>query len=201
MENKQLIISVGREFGSAGHVIAEKLAEHFGLPYYDKNFLKEVLDDKGIQDSEMHQYDEKHKRLGIYRAIRGMDSSPEAVIANMQFDFLKKKAENGESFVIVGRCSESVLKDYPALVSIFVLGDKQEKIDRIMKHHNLSPKKADALRMEMDAKRKKYHNNHCETKWGDSRNYDISINSSKLGIEETMNILIDYIEARQRKSN
>lgn len=201
MENKQLIISVGREFGSAGHVIAEKLAEHFGLPYYDKNFLKEVLDDKGIQDSEIHQYDEKHKRLGVYRAIRGMDSSPEAVIANLQFDFLKKRAEKGESFVIVGRCAESVLKDHPALVSIFVLGDKQEKLDRIMKTHNLTAKKADALRMEMDAKRKKYHNSHCEGKWGDSRNYDISINSSKLGIEETMNILTDYIEARQRKSN
>lgn len=201
MENKQLIISVGREFGSAGHVIAEKLAEHFGLPYYDKNFLKEVLDEKGVQDSEIHKFDEKHKRLGIYRAIRGMDSSPEAVIANLQFDFLKKKAEKGESFVIVGRCAESVLKDHPALVSIFVLGDKQEKIDRIMKTDNLSAKKADALRIEMDAKRKKYHNSHCEGKWGDSRNYDISINSSKLGIDETMNILTDYIEARQRKSN
>jgi len=199
MENKQLIIAVGREFGSAGHVIAEKLAEHFGLPYYDKNFLKEVLEDKGVQDSEIHQYDEKHKRLGIYRAVRGMDSSPEAVIANMQFDFLKKKAEKGESFVIVGRCAEYVLKDCPALVSIFVLGNQQEKIDRIMKHHNLSPKKAEELRIEMDAKRKKYHNNHCEGKWGDSRNYDISINSSKLGIDETLNVLINYIEAWKRK--
>lgn len=198
MDNKQLIIAVGREFGSAGHVIAEKLAEHFGLPYYDKNLLKEVLEDKGVQDSEVHQYDEKHKRLGFYRAIRGMDSSPEAVIANMQFDFLKKKAEQGESFVIVGRCAESVLKDYPALVSIFVLADKENKVKRIAEYHNLSLEEADALRMEMDAKRKKYHNQYCEGKWGDSRNYEISINDSKIGIEKATEILIDYIEARQR---
>ena len=198
MDNKQLIIAVGREFGSAGHVIAEKLAEHFGLPYYDKNLLKEVLEDKGVQDSEVHQYDEKHKRLGFYRAIRGMDSSPEAVIANMQFDFLKKKADQGESFVIVGRCAESVLKDYPALVSIFVLADKENKVKRIAEYHNLSLEEADALRMEMDAKRKKYHNQYCEGKWGDSRNYEISINDSKIGIEKATEILIDYIEARQR---
>ena len=198
MDNKQLIIAVGREFGSAGHIIAEKLAEHFGLSYYDKNILKEVLDDKGIQNSEIHQYDEKHKRLGIYRTVRGMDSSPEALIANLQFDFLKKKAEQGESFVVVGRCAESVLKGYPALVSIFVLGDKQDKVKRIAEHHNLSLEEADAFRMKMDDKRKKYHNQYCEGKWGDSRNYEISINSSKIGIEKATEILIDYIEARQR---
>ena len=148
MDNKQLIIAVGREFGSAGHIIAEKLAEHFGLSYYDKNILKEVLDDKGIQNSEIHQYDEKHKRLGIYRTVRDMDSSPEAIIANLQFDFLKKKAEQGEAFVVVGRCAESVLKGYPALVSIFVLGDKQDKVKRIAEHHNLSLEEADAFRMK-----------------------------------------------------
>lgn len=198
MRDKQLIISVGREFGSAGHVIAEKLAEHFELPLYNEDFLKKVLGDKGICNNEIHKYDEGHKRFGVYRSVRGMDSAPETIIANMQFDYMKKKAESGESFVIVGRCSETVLKEYPALVSIFVLGDKEEKIKRIATKHNLSLDEAEKLRCEKDKQRKKYHNHYCEGKWGDSRNYDISINSSKLGIDETTRILIDYIESRER---
>jgi cytidylate kinase len=116
----------------------------------------------------------------------------------MQFDYMRKKAESGESFVVVGRCSETVLKECPALVSIFILGDKKEKLNRIVIKHNLSLEEAEKLRREKDEKRKKYHNHYCEGKWGDSRNYDISINSSKLGIDETTRILIDYIESRER---
>ena len=198
MSGRQLIIAVGREFGSAGHLIAERLAENFSLQLYDKNFLEEILKDKGIDNDKIHQYDEKHKRFGMYRTVRGMESSPEAIIANMQFEYLKKKAASGESFVIVGRCAEYVLRDCAALVSIFILGDKEEKINRVMDVHNLTSEKADKIRMEKDASRKKYHNQYCEGKWGDSRNYDISINSSKLGVDVTVSILINYIEARIR---
>ena len=160
--------------------------------------LEEILKDKGIDNDKIHQYDEKHKRFGMYRTVRGMESSPEAIIANMQFEYLKKKAASGESFVIVGRCAEYVLRDCAALVSIFILGDKEEKINRVMDVHNLTSEKADKIRMEKDASRKKYHNQYCEGKWGDSRNYDISINSSKLGVDVTVSILINYIEARIR---
>lgn len=198
MENKQLIISVGREYGSEGHKIAEKLAEHFAIPLYDKDFLKAVLEDKGIEDSEIHKFDENKKKFGIYRAVRGMDSSPESLVAHMQFEFLKKKAKKGESFVIVGRCAETVLRDCPALISIFVLGDKEEKINHIAEVYDISPKKAEKLMIEKNDKRKKYHNHYCEGKWGDSRNYDISINSSKLGVDETVRVLIDYIKTRKK---
>lgn len=198
MEDGQLIIAVSREFGSAGHVIAEHLAKHYNLPLYDDNFLKEVLSDKGVENSEIHKYDEKHKRFGVYRAVRGMDSSPEAIIAKMQFEFLKKKASAGESYVIVGRCAETVLKEYPALVSIFVMGDKKEKIERISEIYNLPPDKAERLRIEKDYKRRKYHNNYCDMKWGDSRNYQICINSSKIGIDGTLAVLICYIDEKRK---
>lgn len=199
MMNKQIIISVGREFGSGGREIAHKLAEHYNIPVYDKNLLKEVLDEKNVYRSDLDKYDESKKRIGIYRTVRGMDSSPESNIAEMQFDFLRKKAEKGESFVVVGRCGETILKEYPAMISFFVLGDKQEKLDRIIKIYNLSSDAAEKKMKEMDFKRKKYHNSYCDGKWGDSRNYDVSINSSKLGTDDTLKILIDYIETRKCK--
>ena len=110
MSGRQLIIAVGREFGSAGHLIAERLAEHFSLQLYDKNFLEEILKDKGIDNDKIHQYDEKHKRFGMYRTVRGMESSPEAIIANMQFEYLKKKKIKvvwtmHDNWAITGHCA------------------------------------------------------------------------------------------------
>lgn len=199
MDKTQLIITVGREFGSGGQEIARKLAEHYDLPLYDKNLLKEVLENKGITNGGLEQYDEKHRHIGIYRTVRDMDSSPEASVANVQFEYLKKKAKEGESFVVVGRCAETMLKECPAMISVFVLGDRQEKIERVVRIYHLSPEEAEKLMAKKDHKRKKYHNSYCEGKWGDSRNYDISINSSKLGVDETMKILTDYIDARRKK--
>lgn len=195
---EQLILTIGREYGSGGREIAKKLAEHYGLTLYDNNLLKEVLSEKNISSAEFERYDEIQKRIGIYRSVRGIDSSPENSIAHMQFDFLRQKAEEGESFVVVGRCAETVLKEYPAMISIFVLGDKQEKIERIMRIYQVSSGKAERMMAENDNKRKRYHNSYCEGKWGDSRNYDISINSAKLGVDETVSILVDYIDARRR---
>ena len=114
----------------------------------------------------------------------------------MQFDYIKKKAEAGESFVIVGRCSEIVLKDNPHLISIFVLGDREAKIKRVMEIYELDARHAEERMIEKDRRRKSYHNSHCKVKWGDSRNYDLSINSSKLGVEETVESLKNYIDAR-----
>lgn len=196
---QQLILTIGREFGSGGREIAQKLAQHYNLPLYDNGLLKEICEEKSLKDEELQRYDESQKRFGVYRTVRGMDSSPEGTVAHMQFSFLKKKANEGESFVVVGRCAETVLKDCPAMISIFVLGDKEEKLDRIIKLYNLSPEKAQRMIEEKDNKRKRYHNSYCEGKWGDSRNYDISINSSKLGVDETVSVLVDYISARRKK--
>ena len=98
------------------------------------------------------------------------------------------------SFVIVGRCAETVLKNHPALVSIFVLADKESKITRVSKHNDISRSEAESLINMQNKKRKTYHNRYCEDKWGDSRNYDVCVNSAKLGIERTADILEEYIK-------
>lgn len=193
---KQLIISVSREFGSGGHEIAEKLAKHFELPLLDHNLLDEIAAGKDLNISHLKELDEKH--TFFKRTVRGFSSSPQENVSLMQFDYLQKKAAKGESFVIVGRCSEDVLKDYDCMVSIFVLGDKEVKKERIMRLYDLPESLAERLMREKDMKRKRYHNGFCDAKWGDSRNYDISINSSTLGIDETVEILIDFIERKQK---
>ena len=193
---KQLIITVGREFGSGGHVIAEALAKRFSIPLYDDNLLQVIAEQKNVDHDELKKYDEVPKNIFLHRSINGHRSSPEEHIAEMQFSLMKTMAESGKSFIVVGRCAEHVLKGHPHLISIFVLGDYECKRARIASLHNISSEEAEKMIRYKDKKRKTYHNFYCSGKWGDSRNYDLSVNSSRLGIDMTVDMLEQYIKAR-----
>lgn len=194
---KQLIISIGREFGSGGHVIAEALAKRFNIPLYDHNLLDHIAEEKNLNAEELKKFDEKPRNVLLSRTLKGHSSSPSDHIAMMQFDYLKKKAEKGESFVVVGRCAEMVLKDFEAMISIFILGDKECKTKRVMEVYDISKEEARKKMERHDVYRKQYHNSYCDSKWGDSRSYDLCINSSRLGIDGTVAMLADYIRARR----
>lgn len=193
---KQLIITVGREFGSGGHIIAVKLAEHFGIQLLDSNILAEVAKKSNASEEYLKKYDESARNLFFSRTVNGFSNSPEENIAQMQFDYIKQKSDAGESFVVIGRCADYILRENPALVRVFVLGDTEAKIKRTAEREGISEEKA-KIRMEQADKRRKYfHNTHSENKWGDSRSYDITVNSSKLGLDSTVELLIKYIELR-----
>ena len=196
---KQLIISIGREVGSGGHEIAEILAKHYNIPLIDKNILEEIAKKKNVDAADLKEVDKKFIFPLINRNVRGFSSSIQENIFLMQFEYLQEKAKAGESFVIVGRCGEDVLKEYDALVSIFVLGDKETKKERIMRLYDKNESMAERLIREKDTERKLYHNSFCEGKWGDSRNYDISVNSSMLGIEGPAELLINFIDKKRNK--
>ncbi|MBR6770105.1 MAG: cytidylate kinase-like family protein [Lachnospiraceae bacterium] len=195
----QLIISVGREFGSGGHEIAKDLAEHYQIELLDSNLLTEVAKHKELELHHLEGLEEKRKIKLFSRTVRGFSSSPEENLALLQFDYLQKKAAEGNSFVVVGRCSENILRKFKCLISIFVLADRKCKMERVMKLYEMSESMAEKYIRERDMERKRYHNSFCEGKWGDSRNYDLSVNSSKLGLDETTEMLIEYIDRRRKK--
>ena len=196
----QVIISVGREFGSGGRVIAEALANRFNIPIYDRHLITEIANKTGLTPEEIEKYNEKPKNHLLSRRVNGYSNSIEDNIAEMQFKFLREKAASGESFVVVGRCSETKLRDFKGLISLFVLGDMSEKVKRVMEVYSLSEDDARKLIEKKDKKRKRYHNYHCSGHWGDSRLYDLCINSSRLGIEGTIDSLEAYIRARAAKA-
>ncbi|ADU24139.1 MULTISPECIES: AAA family ATPase [Ruminococcus] len=196
----QIIISIGREFGSGGRVIAQQLADKFGLPLYDRHLITEIAQRMGMTPEEVEKYNEVPKIKILSRTVKGYSNSIEDNIAEMQFDIIDQKANSGESFVVVGRCSETKLKKYPALVSLFILGDMEKKIERVMEVYELSREDAERFILKKDKKRKRYHNYHVQGKWGDSRLYDLSVNSSKLGIDKTADMLADYIRARMAEN-
>ena len=196
---KQMIISISREFGSGGHEIAENIARDLDLKFYDRGMLDEIAENMNVDVEVLQKYDEKPRNYMLSRRVGNHTNSMEEIIAEYQFDFIRKKAEEGESFVIVGRCAETVLKDFEELISIFITGERQHKIKRVMEHFNLPENKAIAKMLRHDRKRKQYHNRHSDAKWGDSRLYDLCINSSPLGIEGTIRVLENYIKERLSK--
>lgn len=192
--DKQIIISVGREFGSGGHIVAANLAKHFGLPLLDSNILAEIAKENNTSEDYLRKYDESARNLFFSRTVNGFSNSPEEVIAQMQFDYIKKKADAGESFVVIGRCTDWVLRDNPALVRIFILGDMEAKIKRTAERENISEDKAKSRIEQADKRRKYFHNTHSDNKWGDSRSYDITVNSTKMGLDGVTELLIKYVE-------
>lgn len=195
-KNKQLIITIGREYGSGGHAIGEMLAEKLGIGFYDAEIIQHLSEKKGIKKETLSKYDEKPSPVLMNRSVRGYSTSLEEAVAEMQFKMIRKIAASGESFVLIGRCGETVLSKYDCLIRLFVLGDMDSRIARIMKRKRVSRKEAQKLIKTTDKRRKAYHNYYSDGKWGDSRTYDLTINSSRLGVEGTAEFLEEYIRRR-----
>ena len=189
----QLIVSIGRESGSGGLEIARTLAKRFDLPLYDRSILHTAAEAKGLNAKDLEQYDERPRSPLFYRSIKGFSNAPEDGVAQMQFDLLRRHAAAGESFVVLGRCAEEVLADYECLVSIFVEADLDFRIRRTPLPGN------EALEFihKQDRQRRIYHDQHCKGDWGDAQSYDLVINSARLGVPGTVDVLEHYIRARQ----
>ena len=190
----QIIISISREYGSEGRTIAEQIVKDMGLLFYDRNMLDEIAKEQGFDPAAFAGVDEKPRNKLLSRRVKGYSNATEDNLAQMQFEFLRKKAASGESFVVLGRCSETILKEYDSLVSIFVTGNKDRKLKHVMEKFSLSETAAAAKIAKHDAYRRRYHNHYSDFKWGDSRNYDVCINSSRIGVEGTAKLLEEFVE-------
>jgi hypothetical protein len=197
MENdKQVIITIGREYGSGGHLIADMLGEKYGLPVYDSTIIETIAEEKGLDLSKLKHFDEKPRNRLFTRSIDGYSNSPEDVTAYMEFDFLREKAKAGESFIVVGRCGSSILKGYKGVMSFFVTADMPEKIQRVATEFHVSNEDAEVMIQKNNKSRKLYHNFYCKEKWGDSRYYELTINTSKIGYEKAAEVIDFYIQKR-----
>ena len=194
--DKQLIITIGREFGTGGHLIAEELAKRFGLMLYDHNLLEIIAAEKNANYEELKRFDEIPINRLLSRKVKGHSNSMQDNVAKMQMTYLIDKAKAGESFIAVGRCAEFVLRQFPCTISFFITGDYEETLRRVMSLYNLSKEAAENKMSRHDLMRKAYHNYYCDMKWGDSRAYEVCVNSSKLGIEKTADMLEKHIRYR-----
>jgi len=140
---KQVIITVGREAGSGGLEVARKLAEKLGITIYDKNIFEHIGERFNIDTTNLQKYDETPRVKGITRTVKGFNNSPEQQVVEMQRQFLLEKAQEGQSYVILGRAGIKPLLDFPCLlIRIFVKADTDFKVARVMAEQGYDEKQA-----------------------------------------------------------
>lgn len=199
---KNYVISIGRQFGCGGHEIATKLSEKLGIPYYDKEIIKRAAKDSGFDENLFLFYDEKPTRSFLYNVsadgLSGITSAGvtlEDRVFQYQFDTIRKVAEEG-SCIIVGRCADYILKDHPNLLTVFLHAGDDFRRDRIINNYKVSEKEAAKEIKTMDKKRARFHNFYCDDKWGDASTYALSIDVSRLGIDDTVELISDYVNKK-----
>ncbi len=209
MNQANVIITIGREKGSGGREIGVKLAERLGVPFYDKELLARAAKESGIDEAIFKNHDEQPTKSLLYSLAMGSFTIgfPQSTINDMpldhkvflaQFDAIRKIAEEG-SCVIVGRCADYALEDNPNLLSVFVLGNEEDRIDRVSKRENLTEEQAADLIKKTNKRRAGYHDYYSNKKWGSAKSYDLCLNSSVFGIDGCVDLILEAVNKKEVK--
>lgn len=203
MSNK--IYTIGREFGSGGKAIGEKLAERLGIKLYDKELLQQAAKDSGFCEEIFENHDEKPTNSFLYSlvmdtySVSGYSAAPfldmplNHKVFLAQFETIKKIAET-ESCVIVGRCADYALADNPDCINIFIHADMDIRVRNICKSLNVTENKARDIINKTDKQRASYYNYYTSKKWGDSKSYNLSLDAGKLGVDNCVEMILKYRE-------
>lgn len=208
--DERTVITIGREFGSGGHEIGMKLAEKLGIKCYDKELLQVAAKESGLCEELFASQDEKPTNSFLYSLVMDtyslsysnsyVDMPINHKVFLAQFDAIKKLAAK-ESCVIVGRCADYALEDDPFAVSVWIKASLDERIKRIKKLYELNDSKAADLIQKTDKKRASYYNYYSSKKWGEAKSYDLCIDSGLVGIDGAIELILKFIELKEKNQN
>ena len=203
MANK--IYTIGREFGSGGREVGEKLAAKLGIKLYDKELLQQAAKDSGFCEEIFENHDEKPTNSFLYSlvmdtySVSGYSAAPfldmplNHKVFLAQFETIKKIAEK-ESCVIVGRCADYALSDNPDCINIFIHADFYVRIKNVSRNLNIKENKARDIINKTDKQRASYYNYYTSKKWGDSKSYNLSLDAGKLGTDNCVEMILKFRE-------
>ena len=198
------VITIGRQFGSGGHEIGERVAEYFGIKCYDKELLSRAAKDSGFCEEMIKSHDERPTNSFLYNLVMDtysfgynassfMDMPISHKVFLAQFDTIKQIASEGPC-VIVGRCADYALSDFDNCINFFIYADEDAKVKRLVDKYEISEEKALDLMQKKDKQRQSYYNYYSDKKWGRADTYDFCLNSAKLGIEGTVKLITQIVE-------
>ena len=201
MEKK--IITISREFGSGGRTIGHQVAEALGIPFYDKELVEQVALESGFAPKFVEEHGEHSPGStllsyafapqGVPGVMNGMSTAD--FLWNIQCSVILQLAEKGPC-VIVGRNADYILKDRPDCLHAFIHADKESRAERIVRLYGASEKSPQARLNEKDKRRKVNYQHYTGRTWGCAHNYDICLDSSKLGIETCTEILVNLMKGK-----
>ena len=208
--NKNVIITISREFGSGGRIIGSKVAEALNIPFYDRKIMEITAENSGLAVSFVEDTEQRVKNKFLHNLAFGgyhmgaMLGSAQLSLSDKLFistcETIRSVADSGDA-VIVGRCADYVLKDRKNVINIFIYADDEHKRERAIKEYGLLPNKADSEVKSTNKQRANHYNYYTEQIWGDKSNYQLCLNSGFLGIDNTVKIIVDAVKEFKNSLN
>ena len=203
------VITIGRQFGSGGREIGEKLAQAYNIKYYDKELIARAAKESGFCEEILMNHDERPTNSFLYNLVIDtysfgynsssfvdMPMSQKVFLA--QFDTIKKIADEGPC-VIVGRCADYALEGRDNVINLFIYADEDFRVRKIMEQYSMDENKARDNLVKKDKQRASYYNYYANRKWGRAESYDLCINSSVLGIDGSVKLIKQFVEDFESK--
>lgn len=197
-----MIITIGRQYGSGGRCLAQMLSEHFNIPLYDKDLINRVSEETGIAGEFFKKVDEQPSDsffsmfLNSFSYGNSCNCEDSVLSGNslfcMQSKVIRNIAAEGDC-IFVGRCADYILRDRDDVLSIFVTADLEDRIKRVAEYEGISEQSAKDVIEKADKSRAAYYNFYTEKRWGRSSSYDICLNSSKISLEQCMDIITQIL--------
>ena len=200
MTNK--IITISRQFGSGGRTVGKLVAEKLGIPCYDSQIISEIAKKSGFAEEYIKENGEYMESTGFFASLGNVGyygQSNQLTIWSEQCRIIKELAEKGDC-VIVGRCADYALEGNPDAVTVWVKAPLEARVERIKKLYQLTDSKAADLIQKTDKKRASYYNYYSSKKWGEAKGYDLCLDSSKLGIDGSIELIKSFIELKEKNS-
>ncbi|HJC00862.1 MAG TPA: cytidylate kinase-like family protein [Candidatus Flavonifractor merdavium] len=186
---KHIVITIGREYGSGGRLIAKQLSEEMGITFYDKQLITEVAKKTGfsenfIRDTE-HQRPTNSFLYDLYTTVATPSVPDQVFIAQAK---VIKEAAARESCVIVGRCADYILREEPHVLKVFVNAPIDQRIRRAREEYGVTEPNLESYVIRQDKARASYYNYFATGRWGQSREYDLCVNS-RIGINTAVKVI------------
>jgi len=196
--NKNIVITVSREYGSGGRFVGKLIADILGIKFYDKDLIIKLAETTGLTEEYIEYNEEKRDILSILNNgfYSGLSNSDKLFIK--ESELIKELAEK-ESCVIIGRCADFILKDKKNVFRVFIYSNMEDKIARTKEYYGLEEEKAIKEINTINKLRGNHYKYYTGKNWGDVSNYDLSINSDCLGVEKTAEFIANLVKEKCQK--
>lgn len=195
---KKNIITISRQFGSGGRTVGRQLAERLNIPFYDRELVKQVAEETGFDTKFIEENGEfsSSKSIFSFAVSQGVPCMQNGLSVSdfifcMQRQVILKLAE--KPCVIVGRGADYILRDRDDVFDVFIHASMENRADRIVRLYGESEKKLEQRLADKDKKRKIYYKHYTDREWGDAKNYDMCLDSGRIGIDKCVDLIIDAI--------
>ena len=200
----KIIVTISREYGSNGKEIGRLLAQKLGISYYDKSILENLAKNMGV-NSDFFK-DENLNREGMFSLAGSFRTNvkmlTELSLSTQAYDqgrAILQDLVKKDNAVIVGRCSNFILKDHPGQISVYCYGELEDRLKRVIEEYNVPASKARKVVLDTHAKRAKHYEYYTHQKWGQLDDFDVTINTSKQSMEETIDLLVELYHQKEKK--